>query len=193
MEVNGQGTAPFDQRKAQWPLAYNHLVRMSVVVAIAVGAAGAAAAQGPPRGERGWGMWNNEGPGSQMGMWGNGRWGRSSDGMLDRVEGRLAFLKAELKITDAQSAAWTQLAEAVRTAAKHHNERMKAVLAGEQRSKTLPERVEAQEQFMSIRLEEIKMIKTTVKALYATLSEEQKKEADEMVIPMVGMMGGPWS
>lgn len=70
---------------------------------------------------------------------------------------------------------------------------MKGVLAGEQRSKTLPERVEAQEQFMSIRLEEIKMIKTAVKMLYATLSEEQKKEADEMVIPMVGMMGGPWS
>ena len=176
-------------------MACNHLVRMSVVVAIAIGAAGAAAAQGPQRGERGSGMWNNEGPGPHMGMgmWGNGRWGRSSDWMLDRVEGRLAFLKAELKITDAQTAAWTQLAEAVRTAAKHHNERMKGVLAGEQRSKTLPERVEAQEQFMSIRLEEIKMIKTAVKMLYATLSEEQKKEADEMVIPMVGMMGGPWS
>jgi hypothetical protein len=167
---------------------------MSVLVAIAIGAAGAAAAQGP-RGERGSGMWNNEGPGPHMGMgmWGNGRWGRSSDWMLDRVEGRLAFLKAELKITDTQTAAWTQLAEAVRTAAKHHNERMKGVFAGEQRSKTLPERVEAQEQFMSIRLEEIKMIKTAVKMLYATLSEEQKKEADEMVIPMVGMMGGPWS
>jgi len=174
-------------------MACNHLVRISVVVAIAIGAAGAAAAQGPQRGERGSGMWNNEGPGSHMGMWGNGRGGRSSDWMLDRMEGRLAFLKAELKITDAQTAAWTQLAEAVRTAAKHHNERMKGVFAGEQRSKTLPERVEAQEQFMSIRLEEIKMIKTAVKMLYATLSDEQKKEADEMVIPMVGMMGGPWS
>jgi hypothetical protein len=37
------------------------------------------------------------------------------------------------------------------------------------------------------------MIKTAVKVLYAALSEEQKKEADEMVIPLVGMMGGPWS
>lgn len=46
---------------------------------------------------------------------------------------------------------------------------------------------------MSVRLEEIKLIKAAVKNLYATLSEDQKKEADEMVIPMVGMMGGPWS
>lgn len=132
MKVNGQGTAPFDRRQSQWSplvlvvvavafsratepdltpeeveMACNHLVRMSVVVAIAIGAAGAAAAQGPQRGERGSGMWNNEGPGPHMGMgmWGNGRWGRSSDWMLDRVEGRLAFLKAELKITDAQTAA----------------------------------------------------------------------------------------
>ena len=30
------------------------------------------------------------------------------------------------------------------------------------------------------------------KNLYAVLSDEQKKEADEIDIPMVGMMGGPW-
>ncbi len=66
---------------------------------------------------------------------------------------------------------------------------MKAVFADDQRSKTLPERVDAQEQFMTIRLEEIKQIKSSLKGLYAVLSEEQKKEADDMVFPMVG----PWS
>ena len=68
---------------------------------------------------------------------------------------------------------------------------MKGIFAGDERSKTLPERVEAQEQFMSMRLEEIKLIKTALKNLYAVLSDEQKKEADEVDIPMVGMMGGP--
>lgn len=171
----------------------SRLMKMSVAAAIAICMTGVAEAQGPQRGERGWGMWGNESPawGMGMGMWGHGRWGRGSDWMLDRVEGRLAFLKTELKITDAQMAAWTQLAETVRTAAKHHNERMKAIFAGEERSKTLPERVEAQEQFMATRLEEIKLIKAGVKNLYAVLSDEQKKEADEMVLPMVGMMGGP--
>lgn len=173
----------------------NRLVRMSAAAAVAICIASVAAAQGgPPRGERGWGMWGNDGPGwgMGMGMWGRGPWSRGPNWMLDRVEGRLAFLKAELKITEAQTAAWNQLADAIRTAAKHHNQRMKAIFAGEERSKTLPERVEAQEEFISIRLEQLRLIKAGLKNLYAVLSEAQKKEADDMVLPMVGM-GGPWS
>jgi hypothetical protein len=54
----------------------------------------------------------------------------------------------------------------------------------------LPERIDAQEQFMTVRLEEIRLIKAALRNLYGVLSEEQKKEADELGIPMVGMMGG---
>jgi hypothetical protein len=173
----------------------NRLVKLSAAAAIAIVAAGAALAQGGPRGERGWGwgMWSGgDGPGWGMGMmWGRGgASGRGSDWMLERIEGRLAFMKTELKITDAQAAAWKEFADAVRASAKHRNERMKAVFAGE--AKTLPQRVEAQEQFMSVRLDEIRAIKAALKGLYDVLSDEQKKEADDMVIPMVGM-GGPWS
>jgi hypothetical protein len=102
-------------------------------------------------------------------------------------------MKAELKITEAQTTVWNGFADAVRAAAKQHNERMKAILAGDDRSKSLPDRVEAQEQFMGARLEQIKQIKASLKSLYAILSDDQKKEADDMVIPMVGMMGGPGS
>jgi hypothetical protein len=119
-----------------------------------------------------------------------GRWGRGSDMMLERVEGRLAFMKAELKITDAQTTAWNGFADAVRASAKQHNERMKAIMAGNDRSKPLPDRLDAQEQFLSARLEQIKLIKASLKGLYAVLSDDQKKEADETIIPMVGMMGG---
>jgi hypothetical protein len=169
------------------------LFKMSAVAAIAICMASAVAAQGGPRGERGsgWGMWGGNGPGWGMGMmWGRGPWGRGPDWMLERIEGRLAFLKTELKITEAQTPAWTQLADAIRSAAKHHNERMKALLAGE--PKTLLERVDAQEQFMSVRLEEIKLTKAALKSLYDMLSQDQKKDADELGIPMVGM-GGPWN
>ena len=41
-------------------------------------------------GMMGWGMRGGRGP-----------WGRGPEGMLDRVEGRLAFVKAELRITRA--------------------------------------------------------------------------------------------
>ena len=142
--------------------------------------AGPALAQGGPgymMGERGWGMWSG------------GRWDRGPDGMLDRVEGRLAFIKTELKITEAQAPAWTQLAETIRTAAKRHNERMKAAISREEGAKTLPERLEVQEQLVSARLDEIKQIKGSLASLYAVLSDAQKKEADDIVLPMAGMGG----
>src|SRR4029434_2294118 len=46
--------------------------------------------------------------------------GPGMDGMatIDRVEGRIAFLRAELKITDAQANAWNGFAEALRANAK---------------------------------------------------------------------------
>ena len=37
---------------------------------------------------------------------------------IDRVEGRIAFLRAELKITDAQAGAWNTFADALRANAK---------------------------------------------------------------------------
>ena len=40
--------------------------------------------------------------------------------MTGHVEGRLAFLKTELKITDAQLPLWNAVADAIRTNAKHH-------------------------------------------------------------------------
>jgi hypothetical protein len=126
-----------------------------------------------------------------MGMMWGGRWGHGADGMLDRVEGRLAFLKAELKITEAQSGAWNRLADQIRATAKRHNERMKSAFSGDQQRKALPERVEAHEQLMAARLDEIKQMKSSLKGLYDVLTDEQKKEADDMVFPMVGM-GGPW-
>ena len=125
--------------------------KISVAAALAICAASAVAAQGGPRGERGWGMWGNDGPGWGTGMgmmWGRGPWGgRGSDWMLERIEGRLAFMKAELKITEAQTTAWSQLADVIRTAAKHRNERMKSVL---RRAKSLRSG-RASEQFMSLR------------------------------------------
>jgi hypothetical protein len=70
---------------------------------------------------------------------------------------------------------------------------MKAAFSREERAKTLPERLEVHEQLVSARLEEIKQIKGNLTNLYAVLSEAQKKEADDIVLPMAGMMSGPMS
>jgi hypothetical protein len=162
-----------------------HWSTIAAAAAVVTVIAGGALAQGPGlmMGERGGGM-----------GWGMSRgapWERGPDAMLDRVEGRLAFIKAELKINEAQTPAWNALADAVRSAAKHHNDRMKALFTGEAKSGTLPERLDAQERFLSVRVDDIRQIKGALNALYALLSEEQKNEADEIVLPMAGM-GGHW-
>lgn len=163
--------------------------------ALASTIAGTALAQGGPgnMGERGWGMWDDDDRG--WGTWRGGPfarwWGRGPDWMLERTEGRLSFLKTELKITDAQTPAWNELAQVIRTTAKQRSERMKALFVGEAKAKTLPERVELQEQFMTARLDELRQVKAALQGLYAVLADDQKKEADETVLPMVGM-GHRW-
>jgi hypothetical protein len=172
------------------------LTAVLAAAALASVIAATALAQGGPgrmMGERGWGMWDEDGKGWGMGRGGPfGRWwGRGPDWMLERMEGRLSFLKTELKITEAQAPAWNDFTQAVRTAAKQRNERMKAFFSGQEKT-TLPERVEAHEQFIAAHLEAVRQIKASVRSLYAILGDEQKREADEMVIPMMGM-GGPGS
>jgi hypothetical protein len=146
-------------------------------VAMAQGGPGMMGYGGGPG--RGWLMWDGWGP----------RWG-GPDTMIDRVDGRLAFLKAELKITDAQSAAWNKLADAIRTSVRNRTERMRGRWSQDDSGKSLIERLEAREQYMTAHLEELKQIKAAWSELYQSLSESQKKEADEIVLPMMGM-GGP--
>jgi len=86
-------------------------------------------------------------------MWGHPGWGGGPEWMLDRIEGRPAFLKQELKITDAQAAAWEGFANALRAVTTNHAERMKTLFAGREASKALPERIEGQELFLATLLE----------------------------------------
>jgi hypothetical protein len=53
-----------------------------------------------------------------MGMMSPGMMGM---GMIERVEGRIAFLRAELKITDAQTNAWNAFADALRAKARSNS------------------------------------------------------------------------
>jgi len=127
---------------------------------------------------RGWHMWEGWGP----------RWG-GPDAMAERIDGRLAFLKAELKITDTQTPAWNKLAEAIRKSAASRVERMRGTWSGEDTARSLVDRLEAHEQYMTARLEEIKQIKASWSELYQGLSDGQKKEADDIVFPMMGLAG----
>ncbi|MFN4141354.1 Spy/CpxP family protein refolding chaperone [Aestuariivirga sp.] len=133
-----------------------------------------------------WGM----GQGMMGGGWGP-MMGYGPGDLLDRIDGRLAFLKTELKVTPAQEAAWNDLATVVRDTSETHNKLMiethKEMRDGSFFDKPLPERLQIQQSHMEARLVQIKSVKEAVDKLYALLDDDQKKVADDIVLPMMGM------
>jgi len=107
--------------------------------------------------------------------------------MARHVEGRLAFLKAELKITDAQLPLWNAVADAMRANAKTMSDMAGGMMGGSQAA-TVPDKLATREKMMTAHLEALRKFKAAVDPLYAALSDEQKKTADELLIGPMGMM-----
>jgi hypothetical protein len=107
--------------------------------------------------------------------------------MAKHIEGRLAFLKTEIKITDAQLPLWNAFAQAMRDDAST----MQATphpMMGMNKAETLPDKLAARETRLAARLEALRKLKAAVDPLYATLTAEQKKAADEIMLSPMGMM-----
>ncbi len=144
--------------------------------------------------DRGGGWWPQWGMGrGMMGGWGGdgGMMGYGPDTVVDRIDGRLAFLKTELGITGAQSAAWDEMATVIRQTSETHNAMMRAMMTemhdGSFFKKPLPERLQYQRTHMEARLEQLKSVQQVVDKLYAVLNDTQRKAADDIVLPMMGM------
>lgn len=110
---------------------------------------------------------------------------------IDRIEGRIAFLRAELKITDSQADAWNGFADALRANAKKLGEVRASMMpksADAQRQvSTLAGRLDLQEQWLIARLEGIRTMKSAFTKLNATLSDDQEKTANDLLAPHMGM------
>jgi hypothetical protein len=126
------------------------------------------------------------GPGMQ-GMMGQGMGPGMMMGSGPMMEGRLAYLKAELAITDAQASAWDGYVSAVRarqTAMQDvHADMIKAMQSG-----SALERMDARIKAMETMVDSLKALKPATETLYAVLSDEQKKEADQLLGGSCGMM-----
>lgn len=133
-------------------------------------------------------MMNMMGMMRMMGMMGPGSAGMAT---IDRVEGRIAFLRAELKITEAQANAWNAFADALRSNAKKLGEVRASMMpqptAGQQQAPTLAGRLDVQERWLLARLEGTRAIKAAFTQLHGTFSDDQKKAADELLGPHMGM------
>lgn len=108
--------------------------------------------------------------------------------MEQRTERHLAGLKEDLKITDAQKKAWDDYAAAVKAAAKAMVEQRKD-MRGKMDTATLPQRLDLHEAMLVSHLEHLRKTKAAANALYAVLSDAQKKVADEEAMGMVRMRG----
>ena len=129
-----------------------------------------------------------------MGMSGTGMMGNMQARMgaraVEHVEGHIAFLKAELKITATQAKAWDDYAAVLQANAKQLNE-LAAELAkapAKSPAEASPvDRLAMQEAMLAARLETVRRTKPALAALVAVLSDEQKKTFQQFSAPRMGM------
>jgi hypothetical protein len=107
--------------------------------------------------------------------------------MAKHIDGRLAFLKTELKITDAQLPLWNAFAQAMRDDASMM-QAMPHPTMGMNKATTLPDKLAARETLLAARLEALRKLKAAVDPLYAAPTADQKKTADEIMLGPMGIM-----
>jgi hypothetical protein len=104
--------------------------------------------------------------------------------MADHVEGRIAFLKTELKITDAQTTQWNAFADALRANARTMMRMHSEIKGSSGMSVSALDRLDRMQKHMSASLDALKTMDAALRPLYGVLSDEQKKAADALIAPM---------
>jgi Spy/CpxP family protein refolding chaperone len=96
------------------------------------------------------------------------------------VDGRIAFLKAELKITPAQETQWQQVAAAMR---ENANTLDQTIATARQNRTAIDavQRLELRGQFAKARADNDARLLAAFKPLYASLSPEQQQMANQLV------------
>jgi hypothetical protein len=103
---------------------------------------------------------------------------------------RVAALKTNLKINEAQTPAWNKFADALLAAAKSAEESIDTMHMQtlHSASSALPENLEFHAKMAAARAASLNAIKAALDPLYASLSDEQKKIADGLRISSIGLM-----
>ena len=100
---------------------------------------------------------------------------------LQRVEGQLAYFRTELRITEAQAPQWNAFADTVRAAADRLRQAMAQDTSASGQALTAPALLERRIASLSLQLETTKAVVAAAGPLYAALSDEQKRTADELM------------
>jgi hypothetical protein len=104
-------------------------------------------------------------------------------GLNEHIDAELAYLKTVLKITETQAPQWNVFAEAFRADREKKESLCKDAMeqARAMKSASLIDSLTMVEDQLAERLESLRAMKAAVQPLYAILSKEQKKTADEMM------------
>jgi len=114
--------------------------------------------------------------------------GRGGMGMpFEHIEGRIAYLRAELGIADAQAASWNAFADTMRADAAAMKAMHDGMMEGAKPA-TLPDRLAAQQRMLSARVAMLGRMEAGMKPLYAVLSADQRKAMDQATAGPMGMM-----
>lgn len=132
-------------------------------------------------------MQNGASPGATMNM--------GIDGMADsalamgssaaRLEGRIAFLRTELHISEAQAPAWEAFANTLRTGRDHLDAARAALQEGATATDPMA-RLESYENHLKARTEAIHMTRTAFNSLFGQLDDAQKRMATTTMLPFIG-------
>jgi hypothetical protein len=101
----------------------------------------------------------------------------------NRIEGRIAYLKAELKITPAQEAQWNTVADAMRSNAAQRQQLFEQMRSRGNQPVTAVEHLQFRERMSELQAQSAKSLATTFAVLYTSLDDGQKKQADELLSP----------
>jgi hypothetical protein len=118
--------------------------------------------------------------GSGMGhhMTGHGMWAPRDPKAM--VEGRLAYVKTALGITDDQSSIWNSYADAARAKQQGMQSTRDAMMSA-MRSGTVIDRMQSRIAMAQAELDALKAMQPSTEALYKGLTAEQQKKADAML------------
>jgi len=166
----------------------NTLLSTLVSAALVTLAAAPALAQSPGPGGQGPVLSTVEGPQARHFTQRQHQGQRASRLPSERAEARLAYLKTALKITDAQQPQWDAFADMLRKQAREADQRVQALrteAAGREKGAqpTAIERMERGQARLAAASARLNETLSAAKPLYAALSAEQQKIADELLTP----------
>jgi hypothetical protein len=115
--------------------------------------------------------------------------GYSQSDLDARVEGRLAYAKALLGITDSEAAAWKAYEDVSRANVRSLEAAQRAMIDAERMGSAI-DRMHAQTAMMQAQLDARKALLPATEALYKALTPEQRDRADAVLLLLGSTSGG---